>query len=77
MGQPIGRKAAKLSNILGTIARNGHLAPLNFIDWRAMPDGSKEKMWQLVEVSKAPYSICSFFPHYFDCVISNVHVVEV
>nr|XP_029119885.1 uncharacterized protein LOC105043294 isoform X2 [Elaeis guineensis] len=49
LGQPIGRKAAKLSNFLGTIARDGHLAPLNFIDWRAVPDGSKEKMWQLVE----------------------------
>ncbi|KAG1354665.1 hypothetical protein COCNU_07G007770 [Cocos nucifera] len=50
LGQPIGWKAAKLSNFLGTIARDGHLAPLNFIDWRAMPHGSKEKMWQLVEL---------------------------
>ncbi|KAK9286630.1 hypothetical protein L1049_015030 [Liquidambar formosana] len=48
LGQPIGRLAPKLSNFLGTIARNGHVAPLTYVDWRGMPDASKEKMWQLV-----------------------------
>ncbi|XP_058188599.1 uncharacterized protein LOC131306400 isoform X2 [Rhododendron vialii] len=48
-GQPIGVEAPKLVNFLGTIARNGHMAPLNYIEWRALPDESKEKMWQQVQ----------------------------
>ncbi|XP_052194420.1 uncharacterized protein LOC127802577 isoform X2 [Diospyros lotus] len=49
LGQPIGLEAPKLTNFLGTIARNGHMAPLNYIDWRALPDENKEKMWQQVQ----------------------------
>ncbi|CAL5398856.1 unnamed protein product [Camellia sinensis] len=49
LGQPIGLEAPKLTNFLGTIARNGHMAPLNYVDWRALPDEIKEKMWQQVQ----------------------------
>ncbi|KAL7235752.1 hypothetical protein ACSBR1_019106 [Camellia fascicularis] len=49
LGQPIGLEAPKLVNFLGTMARNGHLAPLNYVDWRAFPDENKEKMWQQVQ----------------------------
>ena len=49
-GQPIGLDAPKLINFLGTIARDGHISPLNYVDWRAVPDENKEKMWQLVQV---------------------------
>ncbi|XP_047338230.1 uncharacterized protein LOC124941899 isoform X3 [Impatiens glandulifera] len=48
-GHPIGNEAPKLINFLGTIARNGHIAPLNYIDWRALPDENKEKMWEQVQ----------------------------
>lgn len=57
-GQPIGVEAPKLVNFLGTIARNGHMAPLNYIEWRALPDESKEKMWQQVQVLESYFYIC-------------------
>ncbi|XP_022725281.1 bromodomain-containing protein 4-like isoform X2 [Durio zibethinus] len=49
LGQPIGPESSKLSSFLGTIARNGHRAPLNFVHWRAMPDSYKEEMWEYVQ----------------------------
>ncbi|XP_057494441.1 uncharacterized protein LOC130779700 isoform X2 [Actinidia eriantha] len=49
VGQPIGLEAPKLINFLGTIARDGHLSPLNYVHWRAVPDENKEKMWQKVQ----------------------------
>ncbi|OMO75205.1 hypothetical protein CCACVL1_16302 [Corchorus capsularis] len=48
-GQPVGPEASKLSSFLGTVARNGHRAPLNFVHWRAMPDSYKEDMWEYVQ----------------------------
>ncbi|KAG8503877.1 hypothetical protein CXB51_001818 [Gossypium anomalum] len=48
-GQPVGPNSSKLSSFLGTVARNGHRAPLNFIDWRAMPDSYKDDMWEYVQ----------------------------
>lgn len=48
-GEPIGPEAPKFIFFLGTIARNGHIAPLNYIHWKAVPDENKERMWQLVE----------------------------
>ena len=49
LGQPVGPESSKLSSFLGTIARNGHRAPINFVDWRAMPDSYKEEMWEYVQ----------------------------
>uniref|UniRef100_A0A5B7BPA4 Bromo domain-containing protein n=1 Tax=Davidia involucrata TaxID=16924 RepID=A0A5B7BPA4_DAVIN len=49
LGQPIGPEAPKLTNFLGTIARNGHIAPLTYVHWRALPDANKENMWQQVQ----------------------------
>ncbi|KAM3714771.1 hypothetical protein ACJW31_01G359000 [Castanea mollissima] len=48
-GQPIGREAAKLSSFMGTIARNGYIAPLTYVSWRAVPDAAKEDMWLIVQ----------------------------
>ncbi|XAR49351.1 hypothetical protein NMG60_11032526 [Bertholletia excelsa] len=48
-GQPIGPEAPKLTNFLGTIARDGHMSPLNYVDWRALPEENKEMMWQHVQ----------------------------
>ncbi|XVE94182.1 hypothetical protein REPUB_Repub01dG0259900 [Reevesia pubescens] len=48
-GQPVGPESSKLSSFLGTIARNGHRAPLNIVHWRAMPDSYKEEMWEYVQ----------------------------
>jgi hypothetical protein len=50
LGQPVGPEASKLSTFLGTVARNGEMAPLIFVDWFAMPDEKKENMWQFVQV---------------------------
>ncbi|XP_039056830.1 uncharacterized protein LOC120199931 isoform X3 [Hibiscus syriacus] len=49
LGQPVGPNAYKLSCFLGTIARNGHRAPLTFVHWRAMPDSYKVDMWDYVQ----------------------------
>ncbi|CAI9101562.1 OLC1v1038924C3 [Oldenlandia corymbosa var. corymbosa] len=49
LGQPVGVDAPKLISFLGTLARNGHMAPLTFVDWRAMPEEKKENMWQEVQ----------------------------
>ncbi|XP_010261524.1 PREDICTED: uncharacterized protein LOC104600335 isoform X2 [Nelumbo nucifera] len=46
--QPIGFGGRKLTTFLGTIARDGRIAPLTYLDWRAMPLKRKENMWQLV-----------------------------
>ncbi|GLT77315.1 hypothetical protein SLA2020_489130 [Shorea laevis] len=48
-GQPFGPESSKLSNFLGTMARNGHRAPLTFINWKEIPDSYKEDMWQSVQ----------------------------
>ncbi|XP_012467833.2 uncharacterized protein LOC105786100 isoform X1 [Gossypium raimondii] len=48
-GQPVGPNSSKLSSFLGTVARNGHRAPLNFIDWRALSDSYKDDMWEYVQ----------------------------
>ncbi|KAH7861409.1 hypothetical protein Vadar_025779 [Vaccinium darrowii] len=48
--QPIGDTAAILESQLGILARNGNLAPLTYIDWRA-PELNlyKERIWQEVK----------------------------
>ncbi|XP_057503462.1 uncharacterized protein LOC130787012 [Actinidia eriantha] len=50
LGQTIGPEAPKLTNFLGTIARIGHMATLNYVDWRALPEANKEnslgKKWK-------------------------------
>ncbi|XVE48567.1 hypothetical protein DITRI_Ditri01bG0011800 [Diplodiscus trichospermus] len=49
LGQPVGHQSSKLSSFLGSIARNGHRAPINFVRWKAMPDSYKEAMWEYVQ----------------------------
>nr|XP_027113245.1 uncharacterized protein LOC113731920 isoform X5 [Coffea arabica] len=49
LGQPVGPEASKLVSFLGTLARNGNLAPLTYVDWRAVPEESKENMWEEVQ----------------------------
>ena len=58
-GQPIGREAAKLSSFLGTIARNGYIAPLTYVSWKAVPYAAKEDMWQIVQVLPKSFSFLS------------------
>ncbi|XVE94184.1 hypothetical protein REPUB_Repub01dG0260000 [Reevesia pubescens] len=47
-GQPVGPKATMLAHFLGKVARDGHLAPLNYANWRKMPDATREEIWLLV-----------------------------
>ncbi|KAG8368847.1 hypothetical protein BUALT_Bualt15G0089300 [Buddleja alternifolia] len=49
-GQPVGPQAQKLTTFLGTLARNGHYLPLTYLDWRAVPIETKEKMWEKVQL---------------------------
>ncbi|WCJ18491.1 DNA-binding bromodomain-containing protein [Euphorbia peplus] len=49
LGQPIGPEASKLASFLGTLARDGKMAPLNYLDWSAMPESVKENLWKFVQ----------------------------
>ncbi|CAN6461574.1 unnamed protein product [Victoria cruziana] len=48
LGQAIGDNANKLSSFMGTVARNGCVAPLTYKDWRMMPQIYKDKMWNCI-----------------------------
>lgn len=51
LGQPNDQdKTSTLSHFLGTIARNERYCPLNYEDWRLMPDIYKEEMLRIVKV---------------------------
>ncbi|KAA3460940.1 bromodomain-containing protein 2-like isoform X2 [Gossypium australe] len=47
-GQPVGPESSKLSSFLGTIARNGHKAPLNFSKFALDPSG---KSWVMQSIA--------------------------
>lgn len=47
-GQPYGDLQATLANFVGTIARNGNVLPLHFLDWRKMPRTRLNDAWKLV-----------------------------
>ncbi|KAG6515713.1 hypothetical protein ZIOFF_026142 [Zingiber officinale] len=47
-GQPYGDLQPTLANFIGTIARNGLVLPLHFLDWRKMPANRLNDAWKLV-----------------------------
>ncbi|KAG6470258.1 hypothetical protein ZIOFF_071322 [Zingiber officinale] len=47
-GQPFGDLQPTLANFIGTIARNGLVLPLHFLDWRKMPTNRLNDAWKLV-----------------------------
>ncbi|XP_027912157.1 uncharacterized protein LOC114171147 isoform X1 [Vigna unguiculata] len=47
LGQPVGTYRATLSNYLGTLARNAHLAPLTFTSWKGLKE-HWDDMWKTV-----------------------------
>ncbi|XP_042437000.1 uncharacterized protein LOC122022964 [Zingiber officinale] len=47
-GQPYGDLQPTLANFIGTIARNGVVLPLSFLDWRKMPTNRLNDAWKLV-----------------------------
>ncbi|XP_034603069.1 uncharacterized protein [Setaria viridis] len=49
-GLPIGKEAATLSSFLGTLARDGILAPLSHLDWRSVPEKNKDVMFHIVKL---------------------------
>ena len=49
-GVPIGKEAATLSAFLGTLARDGILAPLAYLNWRCVPENNKDVMCHIVKV---------------------------
>ncbi|KAG6527181.1 hypothetical protein ZIOFF_009275 [Zingiber officinale] len=50
-GQPYGDLQPTLANFIGTIARNGLVLPLHFLDWRKMPTNRLNDAWKLVTKS--------------------------
>lgn len=50
-GQPNDpKRTSTLAHFLGTLARNGSFCPLNYTDWRLMPNSYKEDMLKEVKV---------------------------
>ncbi|KAG6518458.1 hypothetical protein ZIOFF_021933 [Zingiber officinale] len=47
-GQPYGDLQPTLANFIGTIAQNGLVLPLHFLDWRKMPANRLNDAWKLV-----------------------------
>lgn len=48
--QAIRKEGQKLASILGIIARNSKLTPLNIDDWRCFDQDQKNKLVELVKV---------------------------
>ncbi|WOK97235.1 hypothetical protein Cni_G05943 [Canna indica] len=63
---PVGGDDGDLANCLGTMARMSHLAPIDYLEWRKMPEYLKEEMWRIVE------SKVKFVPSYNDATKSWV-----
>jgi len=49
LGQPVGTYRATLSNYLGTLARNAHLAPLTLTSWKGLKE-HWDGMWKIILV---------------------------
>ncbi|RLM64397.1 uncharacterized protein C2845_PM16G19560 [Panicum miliaceum] len=49
-GLPIGKEAATLSSFLGTLARDGILAPLSHLGWKNVPERNKDVMRHIVKL---------------------------
>ena len=52
-GQPDCDNTAQLGSFLGLIARNGQVAPLNYVDWRAMPATFKNMQLFIIQVNNS------------------------
>lgn len=57
-GQPIGKKAQKLSSFIGKLARNAQVTPLTFYTWKELHQKYKDDVWN--RVTTMGYSF--FFP---------------
>ncbi|KAF8407248.1 hypothetical protein HHK36_006375 [Tetracentron sinense] len=42
LGQPTGNEAGKLSQFIGTLVKDGDILPINYMDWRQVPDSLKQ-----------------------------------
>ncbi|XP_071906871.1 uncharacterized protein [Coffea arabica] len=45
-GQVIGPNATQYISQVGILVKDGNKLPLTYTDWRAMPEGSKERFWE-------------------------------
>ncbi|KAL6595092.1 hypothetical protein ACP70R_048195 [Stipagrostis hirtigluma subsp. patula] len=50
LGEPIGNEAVTFSGFLGTLIRDGTLAPLTYPTWRRFPEKNKDVMWRIVNL---------------------------
>ncbi|GKV11837.1 hypothetical protein SLEP1_g23056 [Rubroshorea leprosula] len=47
---PIGKEGCTLTRFIGTIVRKSDVAPINYKDWRDMPQIYKDDMWKIIEL---------------------------
>ncbi|GLT45969.1 hypothetical protein SLA2020_197620 [Shorea laevis] len=46
---PIGKEGCTLTRFIGTVARKSDVAPINYKEWRDMPQIYKDDMWKIIE----------------------------
>ncbi|CAL1354674.1 unnamed protein product [Linum trigynum] len=49
LGQAFGPEGRKLASFLGTLVRDGNLAPVTLVHWSRVPKENKETMWLMVQ----------------------------
>ncbi|XP_077221391.1 uncharacterized protein LOC143855090 [Tasmannia lanceolata] len=49
LGQPVGKIGRKFTSFLGSLARIGDKLPIDEVDWRKVPNESKEDMWDIIQ----------------------------
>ena len=50
--QLVEREGIIFNRFVGTVARKPNLCPINYLNWRKVPNDYKEKSWTIIEVLK-------------------------
>jgi hypothetical protein len=50
LGQPIGDQSGKFSNFAGTLVRDKNIMPIDYTNWKKVPNRHKEDAWNLIQV---------------------------
>jgi hypothetical protein len=50
LGQPIGNQSGKFSNFASTLVRDKNIMPIDYTNWKKVPNRHKEDAWNLIQV---------------------------
>ncbi|KAH0750758.1 hypothetical protein KY290_029990 [Solanum tuberosum] len=57
---PIDKIVSELSKFIGTIARNPRFISLMYTSWHAVPNDTKKRMWEYINVRKITFEMSKF-----------------